>query len=98
MIFFTNVDKDYILNKGNINSNTLTAQISNNEHSGGGYRTRFFLKIPDDSFSEITRRGDVNSATCYAHVRPAPSQPEKATDIQYWIFYWLVSDTIMPII
>jgi hypothetical protein len=48
--------------------------------------THFFLVIPHDADKETTRQGNLATAACYAHVRPAAQHPGMF-DIQYWFFY-----------
>lgn len=73
-----------ILGVGQVNVTTLVSQQRGNEHSGQGGETRFFLQIQGDE--QVNRNGDLSTAECYAHFRPAiGGRPE--FDIQYWFFY-----------
>lgn len=84
----TNWPDAQLLNRGEVNVHSLISQSSGGEHSGQGRkRTQFFLEIEGSSETKAqVCRGDLGSAECYVHIRPAPI-PQEGYDIQYWFFY-----------
>lgn len=77
-----------LLDLGQVNAASLLAQRSGGQTSGvGSKRTDFFLEIDGSEQSQNeTRRGSLESAVVYAHIRQAPSGSAKF-DIQFWFFY-----------
>lgn len=68
-----------ILELGQVNAGSITAQQHSGESSGGATKSNFYLEQP----SEETRKGDLQGAMCYVHAVPGKWPAE----IQYWFFY-----------
>ncbi len=77
---------DYqILNVGTISESNIHNRYKNGQFSGAGYRSDFFLQIPNNSNEHNTRKGNIYTTKIYVNFRNALFSND--LEIQYWIFY-----------
>ena len=69
---------------GFVSPTIIPAQQVRGTSSGGAQPSPFFLQIADEH-EAAARRGDLDSAECYAHLRRR--RLSGGWDIQYWFFY-----------